>query len=137
MLENFLSAYKDLAPLALRLALGVILVRHGFPKLKKENFSNFSGWLGSTGFPLPMFFAGLVAILESFGGAALILGLLTSWVALFVAIQFLVILLIINRAKSLGEKELDILILAAALALVFLGSGFYSVDSWFNLSLWR
>ena len=33
MLENFLSSYRDFAPLALRLTLGVILIRHGWPKL--------------------------------------------------------------------------------------------------------
>jgi|SRR3989344_7352386 len=134
MLENFLSVYRDLAPLVLRLALGVILARHGWPKLKSESLKNFSGWLGSIGFPLPMFWAGLVAILESFGGLALIFGLLTSWVALLVAIQFLVIIFIVNKSKSFGEKELDILIFAIALALTFIGSGFYSLDFWFNLS---
>ena len=134
MLESFLSVYRDFAPLALRLALGVILVRHGWPKLKLESLKNPSGWLGQIGFPLPMYWAVSVAILESFGGLALIFGLLTSWVALFVAIQFLVIIFIVNKSKSFAEKELDILIFAIALTLIFLGGGFYSLDSWFNFA---
>lgn len=138
MLENFLSNYQDFAPLALRLALGVILIRHGWPKIFGQNpgLKGFAGWLGSIGFPLPIFWASLVAILESFGGMALILGLLTSWIALFVVIQFLVIIFIVNRSKPFAEKELDVLIFAVALALIFLGSGFYSIDNQYYLSIY-
>ncbi len=128
MLENIFSQYNDLAPLVLRLALGVILVRHGWPKLKSENLKNFSGWLGGIGFPLPMFWAIIVAIVEFFGGFGLLLGLLTFWINLLIVIQFLVIIFIVNRTKPFADKEFDILILAAALALMFLGSGYWSLD---------
>lgn len=129
MLENIFSQYYYLAPLVLRLALGVILIRHGWPKLKSESLKNFSGWLGSMGFPLPMFCAVIVAVVEFFGGIALILGLLTFWVALLIVIEFLVILLIVNRTKPFAEKEFDMLILAVALVLMFLGSGYYSLET--------
>lgn len=131
MLENFLLTYQDLAPLALRLALGVILIRHGWPKLSGNNpgLKGFADWLGSMGFPLPIFWAIIVMVLEFFGGLALIFGLLISWIALFITIEFLIIIFIVNRSKLFAEKELDILILATALALVFLGSGFYSLFS--------
>lgn len=132
MLENFLSAYHDFSPLIIRLALGIILVRHGWPKLKSESLKNFSSWLGRIGFPLPIFWAVSVAIIEFFGGIALIIGLMTFWVALFVAIQFLVIIFIVNKSKFFAEKEFDILILSASLALIISGSGFISLDYFFR-----
>lgn len=131
MLGSFLSAYRDFGPLILRLALGVILMRHGWPKLKSESLKNFSGYLRSMGFPLPLFWAILAALLESFGGLALVFGLLIFWVALLVAIQFLVITFVIKKGKPFAEKELDVLIFAVALALIVLGSGSISLDSLF------
>jgi len=74
-----------------------------------------------------------VAVVEFFGGLGLILGLLTFWINLLVVIQFLVILFVVNRKKSFAEKEFDLLIFAVALALMFLGSGYWSFDSYFSL----
>lgn len=138
MLENFLSTYQDFAPLALRLALGIILIRHGFPKLFGANpgLKGFAGWLGSIGFPLPMFWALIVVALEVFGGAALVLGFLTQWVALLVVIQFAVIMLVVKRKQPASESEIDLLIFSIALALIFLGSGFYSLDNQYYPSIY-
>ncbi len=134
MLTEIIAPYVDLAPLILRLTLSIILIRHGWPKLFGPNpgLKGFAGWLGSVGFPLPMFWAVIVALLEVVGGAALILGLLTQWVALLVAIQFAVIMLAVKIKKPFSESEIDLLVFAAALALVILGGGSISLDSfWF------
>lgn len=134
MLESFLLAYRDFAPLALRLALGIILARHGWPKLFGPNpgLKGFASWLGSVGFPLPIFWALIVAVLEVFGGAALALGLFTQWIALLVVIEFAVIMLMVKIKQPFSEKEFDLIIFAAALALVILGGGSISLDSlWF------
>lgn len=131
MLMEIFAPYTNLAPLVLRLALAIILIRHGWPKLFGPNpgLKGFAGWLGSAGFPLPIFWALIVAVLEVFGSAALALGFLTQWVALFVAIQFAVIMLAVKMKQKFSEKEFDLIIFAAALALVILGSGSISIDS--------
>ena len=126
--------YTNSAPLVLRLALSIILIRHGWPKLFGPNpgLKGFAGWLGSMGFPLPMFWALVVALLEVVGGTALAVGFFTQLVALLVAIQFAVIMLAVKMKQKFSEKEFDLIIFAAALALIFLGSGSISLDS-----LWR
>lgn len=131
MLMEIFAPYANSAPLVLRLALAIILIRHGWPKLFGPNpgLKGFAGWLGSMGFPLPIFWALIVAVLEVFGGVALALGFLTQWVALFVAIQFAVIMLAVKMKQKFSEKEFDLIIFAAALALVILGSGSISIDS--------
>lgn len=134
MLMEIFAPYTNSAPLVLRLALAIILIHHGWPKLFGPNpgLKGFAGWLGSAGFPLPIFWALIVAVLEVFGGVALALGFLTQWVALFVAIQFAVIMLAVKMKQRFSEKEFDLIIFAAALALVILGSGSISIDSfWF------
>ncbi|MDO8676092.1 MAG: DoxX family protein [Candidatus Azambacteria bacterium] len=129
MLTEILVPYVNLAPLILRLALSIILIRHGWPKLFGTNpgLKGFAGWLGSLGFPLPMFWALVVALLEVVGGAALALGFLTQWVALLVAIQFAVIMLLVKIKKPFSENEIDLIIFATALALVILGGGSISL----------
>lgn len=132
MLGNIFSQYGYFAPLILRLALGVILIHHGWPKLfgPQPGLKGFSGWLGSVGFPVPMFWAAIVALLEVFGGIALILGFATRWVSLLVALQFVVILIFVKKGAAWKEKEFDLLILGAALALMLLGSGAYNAGAW-------
>jgi len=134
MLMEILRPYANWAPLILRLSLSIILIRHGWPKLFGPNpgLKGFTGWLGSLGFPLPMFWALVVALLEVVGGAALALGFLTQWIALFVVIEFAVIMLTVKMKQKFSEKEFDLIIFTAALALVILGSGSISLDSlWF------
>lgn len=134
MLTQLLVPYTNVAPLILRLVLAIILIRHGWPKLFGTNpgLKGFAGWLGSMGFPLPIFWAFIVALLEVVGGAALAVGFLTQWVALLVVIEFAVIMLAVKIKKPFSEKEFDLLIFAVALALALLGSGSISLDSlWF------
>ncbi len=131
MLTAIFSPYVGFVPLVLRLALSIILIRHGWPKLFGPNpgLKGFAGWLGSMGFPFPIFWALVVALLEVVGGVALALGFLTQWVALLVVIEFAVIMLTVKMKQKFSEKEFDLLIFAAALALVILGSGSISLDS--------
>lgn len=130
MLENIFSQYNYAMPFILRFALAFVLIRHGWPKLfgPQPGLRGFSDWLGSIGFPIPMFWAIIVALLETIGSVGLILGIFTRFIALLVAIQFFVIMLTIKQKNDWGEKELDLLIFATALALVFSGSGYMSLN---------
>src|SRR5580658_7658830 len=82
--------YSAWAMLALRVALGAVLIAHGWPKIKdlKQNGKNFDGM----GFRPGIFWGTVAAILEFFGGILIVLGLFTVPVAFFLAGQFVVII---------------------------------------------
>lgn len=122
-----LFVFYDWALLALRLALGVILIAHGYPKLR--NLKGTAEWMGSVGLRPGIVFAGIAVAVEVFGGLALIVGFATQLVALLVLVQFLAIILTVNRMKGLkGGYEFDLLIAAAAALLATTGSGLFGLD---------
>lgn len=133
-----LNIDPDWAPLVLRLALGVALAFHGYPKIFKMK-EQFAGWLESMGFKPGLFWAWLVGLTEFVGGIMIAVGFLTELVALAVVIQFLVIMTKMKWGKDpyiLGQDgkgwELDMIYFAVALALLFLGSGQWSLE-WYLL----
>lgn len=123
--------YSALAPLILRLVLGVIFVRHGYPKLFK-NFSGTVQFFESINIKPAKFFAVIVGISEFFGGLALILGIFTQIAALLIAAVMIVDAVYVKKIKFkkglIDGYELDLILLAAALALVFLGPGVFAFD---------
>ncbi|MDP3974897.1 MAG: DoxX family protein [Candidatus Jorgensenbacteria bacterium] len=123
-----LFVFYDWALLALRIVLGVILIAHGYPKLR--NLKGTADWMGSVGLRPGIAFAVASVVIEFFGGLALIAGFATQIVALAVLVQFVVIILKVNRAKGLkGGYEFDLLIAASALLLATTGSGLFGLDS--------
>lgn len=133
MIQPFL-VFGDWGLLILRVALGIILVAHGWPKI--SNIKGTAEWMGTT-FKPGILWAVLVAVIEFVGGLFIIAGFLTQLVAVAVAIQFAFITLKMNLKKGLkGGYEFDLLILAAALALLTLGSGALSVDKFFGIFLY-
>lgn len=132
---NYLLVYSDWGLLALRVVLGVILIAHGFPKIK--NIRGTASWMGPLGFKPAIFWAAVVSSLEFFGGILLLLGFLTQIVSALVAIQFIVVILKVNSKKGLvGGFELDLMILSASIALLTLGSGEISLDRSLGLFLY-
>ena len=89
MLESIFGGAGDWGVLVMRLALGAILIIHGYPKLF-GGMGGFSQFLGQLGLPMPPFWAWVVTLLEFFGGILLVGGLLTRWVALLLVIEFVV-----------------------------------------------
>ncbi len=129
-----LLVFSDLGLFILRFFLGIILIAHGWPKLKnlKETANNFQGM----GFKPGIFWAFIVALLEFVGGLFLIFGFLTQIITFFLVIEFLVILARVKRKSPLvGGSELDFLILAVALALMSLGGGYYSLDNFLGIRI--
>jgi putative oxidoreductase len=85
------------------------------------------------GFRPGMFWGTLAALLESFGGIALILGILTAPITVLFMGEFLVIVIwkIAKHGAFAGGWEFDLLILAAAAVLFFSGAGAVSLDHLF------
>lgn len=125
---QFLFVFSDWGLLILRVALGLIMVAHGWPKLK--NLKGTAEGFKAMGFKPPRFWGTVVAIVEFFGGLVLILGLFTQFFAFLILIQFMVaILRVKGRQGFVGGYEFDLLILVAAFALMILGAGTISLDT--------
>lgn len=123
----------DIAALALRLAVGVVLAYHGW--LKVGDVSGFAGFVELLGIPAPDLMAYAVTYLELLGGIALIVGFATRYVAALFVVEMVFTIALVKLDVGLIASEggvgaeLDLLILATALSLVLTGAGRWSLDS--------
>jgi putative oxidoreductase len=125
---KFLNALQPLGLLVLRLALGIIFLSHGYPKLAHIG-SGMQGFFEQHG--LPGYFFYIAAILETFGGALLILGLFTRAAALLLAIEMSVAIWKVHSGGgylAVHDYEFPLTLAAACFALATVGAGLLSVD---------
>ncbi len=129
-----LLVFGDVGIAVLRVILGLIMIVHGWPKIK--DIKGTAAWMGQK-FKPGIFWAVVVSLTEFVGGIFLIVGFFTQVVSLLLAIEFIVIILAMNFSKGFkGGYEFDLLILASALALLALGSGHYSLDSFWGILIY-
>lgn len=115
---------KDLGILFIRLSLAVVFLVHGIGKLTDmEGTIAFFGSLG-----LGVFFAWLVAIVETVGGAFMLLGLWTCLAGSALAVTMVMAIILVKSKMGFPAIEIDIAMLAAALAVVVMGSGKYGLN---------
>jgi putative oxidoreductase len=137
---------KSWAPLPLRLILGISFIFHGFPKVSSTiGHQGFAGMLASIGVPKPDLMAWVVGGIEVVGGLALILGAFVAIASVLLITNMLVALFKVHLAsgfsfvniKSMGPDgpvfgmpgyEVNLLFIAALLALLLGGAGALSVD---------
>jgi putative oxidoreductase len=129
--------WQDIAPLILRIALGLVFLMHGYSKIFVQGHAGVTGFLGGLGFPMPSVFAAILMYGEFIGGALLIVGLLTHWVAKFDIVIMLTALFLVHWKNgfmvSNGGYEFVMLMIAAAVSLMITGAGKYSLDDmWLN-----
>ncbi len=119
----------DWGPIAVRFALGTVFMAHGWGKLSgplgtAEGF-NIEAW----GWPFSPFWAWLVALVETFGGLLLIVGLFTRVAAALISGVMVMAILKVRRARGfVGGFEFEFMLLMAALSLVLSGPGRLSID---------
>ncbi len=125
------SRWNGIAPLILRVSVGLIFAMHGWQKLQ-GGVDQVAGFLGSLGFPAPEVFAILLIAAELVGGIMLILGLFTHWVSKILAVVAVIAFATVHATKGFfmsgGGYEFILLILAVTVALIFLGPGKFSLD---------
>ena len=128
---KFLDRLHPLALLALRLALGAIMIAHGAQKAF-GGMPRFMGMLQNLGIPPVMGYLTLAA--EFGGGILLVLGLLTRFAALSILIDMSVAIAKVhfkNGLKGPGGYEFPMMCGIVAFALIFLGAGPISLDGAF------
>ena len=121
---------QPLSLLVLRLALGVIFFYHGYEKLtnrSKDALVAFSG-LG-----LPSYVFYIVGTLELFGAILLVMGLLTRFTALLLALELALALIRLDVPRggiyAVHNYELPLALFAGAFALATTGAGLLSLDA--------
>lgn len=126
---NSLEKLKPLGLLLLRLALGVIFIFHGYPKLFTHTHEAMQGF-AHMGFP--PFFAYISGILEFFGGCLLIVGLFTRVAGLLLSCEMAVALIKVHGLFSSPGKvniyEFPLTLAVGAFALATFGAGLISLD---------
>lgn len=129
MKRLFSIKYSDngitFATLLLRLAMGGLIIPHGYSKL-----INFAAKSSTFTDPFHIGHAtsmALVIFAEFFCGVFVVLGLFTRLACIPLIITMAVIVFLINKG-NFGEAELAALFLAGFMALLFTGAGKISID---------
>ncbi|ALD11753.1 DoxX family protein [Clavibacter capsici] len=125
-------ALQDAALLVVRVAIGVILVAHGLQKFVEYTLDGTAASFTQMGIPVPGVAAVFAATVETVGGAALVLGLLTPVFAALNIVNLLGAFAIVHAGKGIfvdaGGYELVLALIAGLVVLALLGAGRLSVD---------
>ena len=123
------ASWSRYAALPLRIILGCSFVAIGLQKLAGAfggaGLTATADLLAANGLMPGIYWAWAVGLIEVLGGAAILLGLLTRWVALVLAAESLIP--VIAAAPS-TNVEFRLAALAAFVALVLLGPQRYALD---------
>lgn len=113
---------------ALRVAVATIFIRHGAQKLFVYGFAGVTGAFTHMGVPFPGVTGPFIALLEFFGGIALLMGFLTRLMALGFVFDMLVAIVLVKLKGGFSTYELEFLLLGSSLTLALTGAGRFSVD---------
>lgn len=121
----------------LRVVLGIIFTYHGYLKLfASGGFTGTVGLLTALGIPLPVYSALIVSAVEFFGGAFLILGMVTRWSTSLLIIDMLVAFFMVHLKNGLlvskGGYEFVLVLLAGLVVVLANGAGKLSLGSKFE-----
>ena len=126
---NFLNRLQPLGLLVLRLALGTIMIAHGWQKLS-GGMPQFMQMLQHLG--IPGWMAYLTVASELGGGILLVVGFLTRLAALAIFVDMLVAILKVHLPHGLfsssGGFEFPLACAAVAFSLIWSGAGPIAID---------
>ncbi|HVF40578.1 MAG TPA: DoxX family protein [Gemmatimonadaceae bacterium] len=116
----------------LRLAVGAIFIAHGGQKIFIFGFDGVAGSFAKMGIPMAEVVGPFVALVEFFGGWALIAGLLTRIASLGLASTMAVAILQVHMKQGFfnpGGIEFPMSLLGSTLLLAIAGAGAWSLDA--------
>ena len=128
---KFLKTFEPLSLAILRLALALIFLYHGYPKLTHPT-EQMREFFTSHGFP--PYFVGLAGIIECFGALLLAAGLFTRPAALVLTGEMAAAITKVHSAHgilSVRDYEFPLAVAAGCFALATVGAGLISADNLF------
>jgi uncharacterized membrane protein YphA (DoxX/SURF4 family) len=124
------ATLEDWALFILRAGAGITFIVHGWPKLFPAGPLAFSRYLHAHHFPAPLFFAWVFALVEVFGGLALLAGVQPKWTGVALGVERVITAVRLKMVGGVGFVaargtgwELDFLLLCMAVAVAILGAG--------------
>lgn len=127
---QFLDRLRPLALLLLRLAVGVIFMTHGYPKLFTNTANTMAAFV-RMGFP--SYFVYIAGVLEFFGGAMLIAGLFARIAAILLAGEMAVAIWWVHLPQgpitAVHNYEFPLALAVASFMLACFGAGIVSMDA--------
>lgn len=130
MPDNNSARRSDYGLLVLRVVIGVIFIAHGYLKFFTMGMGGTIGFMTQIGVPAPTLVAWLVVFAELVGGVALILGIFTLPFGLALSVDVGGAIWYAKRGGGLLAPkgfELELALLAAALAIALAGPGALSL----------
>jgi putative oxidoreductase len=138
--QHAFVASESFAPLALRIAAGIIFMAHGAQKL----FGWFGGyglegtgqWMASIGLEPGYFMALMAGSAEFFGGLFLLLGLLTRATSIVLAFTMVVAIVTVHLPNGLfmsnNGYEFGLALMVISISTAISGAGKLSIDNILN-----
>jgi putative oxidoreductase len=127
---RFLNSLQPVGLLVLRIALAIIFISHGYPKLAHlRGGAQMQGFFVEHG--LPGYFVYVAGVVETFGGGLLLLGLFARGAALLLAIEMSVAIWKVHSLHgylAVHDYEFPLALATACLAVATVGAGAFSVD---------
>ncbi len=129
-MSKSLNSYQPTGAFVMRVILGICMVHYGYPKVVPHGALDATGHyisgLHLLGFRLPYWLGYISALTEFIGGILLILGLLTRFAAVLVAINMIFALALVGVHNGPNMYFYQLSLFANALMLMLIGGGSYS-----------
>jgi putative oxidoreductase len=127
-----LARWSQYASLPLRLVLGALFLVHGsqtlFGVFGGPGLSGTAASMAALGVTPGLFWAWVAGLVELIGGAALVLGAVTRWTAMVLALESLIAIIAVAVGAA-TNVEFRLAALAGLLALSLIGPQFYALDT--------
>ena len=131
LFQPLTNRQANIALTVLRVLAGVTFMAHGAQKLFVYGFAGVAGSFAQMGIPAAGVMGPFIALLEFFGGLALIVGLLTRLAALGLALDMLGAIVFVHFQNGFFAPkgyEFVLALFTMAVALMFMGAGEFSLD---------
>jgi putative oxidoreductase len=132
LFQSLTNRQANVALTLLRVVAGATFMAHGAQKLFVYGFAGVSGAFAQMGVPAAGVVGPFIALLEFFGGIALVFGLLTRLAALGLAFDMLGAILLVHLKNGFflpQGYEFVLALFAMSAALAFTGAGELSLDA--------